>query len=171
MHRLIIVLIVLLAVAAGFVAGYFTGQHVHLPGSSADAPSGNPANLKWARQIAESFLQTVVDADTGAALDLGSPTFRQHYGLSTTENADAKYNARMALYKSFGYDSQLPYKDDPARHDKFHIEKEEMAPGHPEAIFVGTLSGPKRTNPFRLIVTRDQHEKWRVEVFQLSPGN
>src|SRR5262249_53394135 len=98
---------------------------------------------------------------------LGSPTFRQHYGLSATQNSDSTYNAKMSLRLYCGYQSNLPHKENPARHDTFHIEKEEIAPGKDDAVFLGSLSGRRRSDPFRLVVTKgQQRDKWRVEVFE-----
>jgi len=172
MRRITFVLVVLLAAGAGLLAGFFIGQHSRAPGPTADpggTNSGKQADLKWARQVAETFLQALVDGDLGTALDLGSPAFRERYGLSAAQDRDATYNAKMALCRSCGYNSQLAHKDDPARHDRFAIDKEEIAPGQDEAVFLGSLSGPKRTDPFRLVVTKDrQGDKWRVAVFGLD---
>jgi hypothetical protein len=263
MGRMFIILGVLAAAGSGLTAGFFVGQKTNTPAE--DTPK--QADLKWGREIADSFLRSLVDHEGGGALDLGSPLLRERFGLNQPTQqpppgkpADPRFirvNAITNFYRFCGYNgydvrllapmtdrtgmpmegrnliaivaskgelhfrifdnagkiiadtdetqlkdkketidnfrdqihnlfppheltwrekgpvvttlvsilgvSQAPsYKDDPGRHERFTIDKEEIAPTKDEAIFRGTLSGPRRNTPFTLVVTRETDGKWRV---------
>ncbi len=266
MWRIIFVLVVVSAVGAGSLAGFFVGKKCGGSGLTAadEANANKQEDLKWARQIADTFLQALVDHEGGGALDLGSPTLRQRFGLTNSPDRFVRVNAIGNFYRFCGYNgydlrllppandpdgipptgknlivvvavnhvlhfrifdgagkilvdtdetklmdkaaqikelrNQLqglwpPHeltrrekgpvittvesivgltshpspKDDVARHDKFTIDKEAIAPGSDEAIFRGILSGPNRKDPFSLVVTKDQTSgKWRVDGFILE---
>jgi hypothetical protein len=127
------------------------------------------ADLRWAAEVAETFLQAVVDGDVATALSLGTPAFQKLcHGGDLPQDREAIYHAKMRLYDYCGYDRRSAYKEDPARCERFQIDRKEIAPKLDEAVFEGKILGTKRSDRFRLIVSQEPQGKWRVEVFRLE---
>jgi hypothetical protein len=114
--------------------------------------------LKWARQIAKAFLQDVVAGKWESAAASTTEAYRKR------DRSGTGFNTIM-----------VEVDGDPRGHKRdqelssFSFSEEELAPGHDEASFRGTLSGPDRVGTFSLRVVKEKESgKWRVDHFSTT---
>jgi hypothetical protein len=111
-----------------------------------------PAELHWARSVAQDFLDAVMGKDPSLAAGLLSPELE--HSLAALNHGDAS----MYLWKHL----TIPY-------DKAEITSEELAPDKSEARFKGIVSTADRKVEFALRVARDAPGgKWSIRFLRIK---
>jgi hypothetical protein len=152
--------LLVLAAALGAV-GCGGGNAPSAPGPQ-PAPAADPkkeAELKWAREIAENFLNDIVARKWENAAEATTKAF--------------KANDRNGIYSLRPEIEGTDVKEPDGGVTAWTISTQEIAPDHDEASFRGTLTGPMRSGSFSLRVVKDKDDggKWRVAQFSFRPQN
>jgi hypothetical protein len=132
------------------LASTFTG-----PAPAQEKGTKDSAALKWAHEIAEQFLQAVVDNKPPAALACMTPEFQKHVGG----------DPGFVLYFRFQLESGAVTEETALAGWTFAGEGV-AAPDQDEVRLAGVLKGPKRQARFSMTVEKDAKTgKWRVNSF------
>jgi hypothetical protein len=136
-------------------------------GTNASAPSGSQAaasdpkkdaELKWAREMAEDFLNDIVAGKWNNAAALTSKSYHN-------ERWGRGFNAIKGEMDGT-LDGHKPGQELTA----WTIASQQIAPDQDEASFRGQLTGPQYAGEFTLRIIKQKDDgKWRVEQFSFRP--
>lgn len=155
------------AVLVGGLLLFAVGGCAPAPSTAAppvkEPPAAGGEDLKWARSVAEDFLDAVKNSQRKGAYGLLSPDFRDR--LTDREKQHGEFYPWVNGVASEGEDVT-----------SWHITAEEAAPGGGEARFKGEVvsravadSTLTTIRPFTLIVTKGKDSGlWRVSLISVG---